>query len=345
MTLQTRREWLASSIGIITGARAFLRRQAPAGGRSRTANVQAVRGSIPPASLGLTLMHEHVLVDFVGADKVSPARYDRDEAFAAILPHLREARRLGCRTLVECTPAYLGRDVELLRRLSESAGMHILTNTGYYGAANDKHLPQHAFTESDTELARRWIAEAERGIDGTNIRPALMKIGVDAAPLSDVDAKLVRAACITHRATGLPIASHTGTGKAALEQIAILERANVPTAAFIWVHAQSERDGSLHAEVAKRGAWVEFDGISPASVERHVQLVREMHERQLLGRVLVSHDAGWYRVGEPKGGQFRPFDTVFTAFVPALKAGGLGDEQVTQLLVTNPAVALGMRAV
>jgi phosphotriesterase-related protein len=81
---------------------------------------------------------------------------------------------------------------------------------------------------------------------------------------------------------------------------------------------------------------VEFDGISEASVGRHVELVRHMKAQALLGRVLVSHDAGWYHVGEPNGGQFRPFDTLFTRFVPALAEAGLTKAEVRQLLVENP---------
>ena len=145
-----------------------------------------------------------------------------------MLPYLQQVRKLGCDALVECTPAYLGRDPQLLKRLSEASGVRILSNTGYYGAAKDKHLPAFAFTETAEQLAARWIREAERGIDDTSIKPAFMKIGVDEAPLSDVDAKLVRAAAITHRATGLPIASHTGTGAAAMAELDLLEAARRP---------------------------------------------------------------------------------------------------------------------
>lgn len=106
----------------------------------------------------------------------------------------------------------------LLKRLSEASDIHILSNTGYYGAAQDKHLPPHAFTETAEQLAARWIREHERGIDGTSIKPAFIKIGVDEAPLSAVDSKLVRAAGLAHRQTGLPIASHTGSGAVALEE-------------------------------------------------------------------------------------------------------------------------------
>ena len=223
-------------------------------------------------ALGITLAHEHVLVDFIGADRVSPSRYDRDAAFAKALPHLERLARLGCRTLVECTPAYLGRDPVLLQRLSRAASLQILTNTGYYGAANDKFLPPHAFTESADQLAARWIREARDGIDGTGVMPAFMKIGVDAGPLSAVDEKLVRAAARTHRATGLPIYSHTGNGIAALAEVAVLDDERAPLGAFVWVHAQNETDPAVHVQVARRGAWVSFDGVAPQSLERHVGL-------------------------------------------------------------------------
>jgi phosphotriesterase-related protein len=326
----------------LSGTACASRGGAPAANRRTGARqVETATGPVSADRLGLTLMHEHVLVDFIGADQVSPSRYDADQAFAAILPHLQQARKRGCETLVECTPAYLGRDAALLKRLSEASGVRILTNTGYYGAAKDRHLPRHAFTESAEQLAARWIGEAKSGIDGSSIKPALMKIGVDEAPLSEVDGKLVRAAAITHRETGLPIASHTSTGRAAMEELDLLDKAGVPASAFIWVHAHNERDSSFHAQAARRGAWVEFDGIAPASVPRHVELVRAMKDAGLLAHVLVSHDAGWYRVGEPGGGQFRPYDSLFTAFIPAVKAAGVDEGEIRRLLVTNPGRALG----
>lgn len=340
MTL-SRRDWLTGALGLMAGGCAA-RQQGGAASPSPAARraIETVTGPIDAAELGLTLMHEHVLVDFIGASGVSRSRYDAEAVFATVLPHLKHVRTLGCRALVECTPAYLGRDVQLLRRLSEASGLHILSNTGYYGAAKDKHVPAFAFTETADQLAARWIREAERGIDGTPIKPAFMKIGVDEAPLSDIDAKLVRAAALTHRETGLPIASHTGTGAAAMAELDLLDSAGVKPAAFIWVHAQSERDATFHARVARRGAWVEFDGVSPSSVARHLELVQRMKADGLLDHVLVSHDAGWYHVGEPRGGQFRPYTTVFTDFIQGLKSAEFSDAEVQQLLVDNPRRAL-----
>jgi phosphotriesterase-related protein len=336
----SRREWLTSCLGAVGASLAWPDLAIPqAAGRL----VDTVTGPVDPASLGVTLMHEHVLVDFIGAAEASPSRYDADAVFTRVLPFLQQAKTLGVATLVECTPAFLGRDARLLQRLATASGLRIVSNTGYYGANKDKHLPPHAFTETPQQLAARWIREAERGIDDTGVKPGFMKIGVDAGRLSDVDAKLARAAAITHKATGLPIASHTGDGLAALEQLDLLEVARVPATAFIWVHAQNERDTTLHAQAAARGAWIEFDGVSPKSVDRHVALVLALRKAGHFDRVLVSHDAGWYHVGEPNGGEFRPFDTLFTTFVPALKAAGLTDADVRQLLVDNPRRALTPR--
>ena len=314
--------------------------QAPSTSLTVPGTINSVTGLISAEALGVTLAHEHVLVDFIGADRVSPARYDRDHAFAKALPHLERIYELGCRTLVECTPAYIGRDPVLLGRLARASKLQILTNTGYYGAANDKFLPPHAFTETPDQLAARWIREAREGIDGTGVRPAFMKIGVDAGPLSDVDGRLVRAAARTHRATGLPIYSHTGNGVAALAQVAVLEEERAPLGSFVWVHAQNESDPAVHAQVARRGAWVSFDGVSAQSLDRHLGYVLALREARLLDRVLVSHDAGWYHVGEPDGGTYRPHDLIFTTFLPALRDRGLTAAEITQLMVENPRKAL-----
>ena len=269
------------------------------------AKVETVLGPVAASDLGLTLVHEHVLVDFIGADRVRPDRYSADDVFRTALPFLNAAKERGLRTLVECTPAYLGRDPVLLRRLSEAAGLHILTNTGYYGAARDRYVPAHAWREGADELAARWIKEARDGIDGTGIRPGFLKIGVDSGPLSDIDRKLVVAAARCHLATGLTIAVHTGDGAAARDIVAALGGEGVAPSAYVWVHAQNEQARSVQVEVAAAGAWVELDGVGPTSASAHADAVADLARRGHLGRLLVSQDAGWYHVGEPGGGSYR----------------------------------------
>ncbi|QDV33215.1 phosphotriesterase family protein [Tautonia plasticadhaerens] len=305
--------------------------------------VMTVLGPINPADLGTTLPHEHIILDTANPAIVSPERYDEEEVVDVVLPHLEVIRGLGCDALCDCTPAYLGRDPSLLARLSQATGLHILTNTGYYNAAGGKHLPDHARDESAERLAERWAEEWERGIAGSGIKPGFIKIGVDAGPLPGLSRKLVRATARTHLRTGLVIACHCGDGRAAREGIEILRAEGVDPSAFIWVHAQNEKDADLHAEAAGLGAWIEFDAIGPSSIEEHVSFVRRMKDRGQLGRVLLSHDAGWYQVGEPGGGPFRPYDTLFEQFLPALQDAGFSEGERTRLTVSNPAEAFSIR--
>jgi len=301
-----------------------------------------VRGPVEAAALGTTLVHEHVLVDFVGADKVTRRRYDEEEVFRAVMPHLLALKERGGRTLVECTPAWLGRDPALLRRLSEASGLHIVTNTGYYGAAGHKYLPAHAFEESAERLAERWTSEWRDGIEGTGIRPGFLKTGVDAGPLSPADRKLITAAALCHRRTGLRIHCHTGDGRAAMDILAVLDEQGVSPAAFVWVHAQNERDGALHRRAARMGAWIELDGIAENSRDAHVSAVMDLVRAGHLSRVLISQDAGWFHVGEAAGGSFRPYTFLFDGFLPGLRRAGLTEGDVRTLLVDNPARLLGL---
>src|SRR5262245_39591639 len=254
---------------------AFSRQSIQAAQRPR---VMTVTGPIDARRLGLTLMHEHVLVDFIGAEKVSRNRYDAGEVFRTALPHLKKLRELGCRTFVDCTPNWLGRDAALLQQLSRVSGLQIVTNTGYYGARKHQYLPSHVAQETPEQIAARWVKEFKEGIDGTMIKPGFIKIGVDAGPLSELNRKIVSAAAVTHLQTGLRIGAHTGDGAAALEQLNLLEIHGVRPQAFIWIHAQNEKNLQLHRDAARRGCWVEFDGINPDSIERHVESVRTMRE-------------------------------------------------------------------
>jgi predicted metal-dependent phosphotriesterase family hydrolase len=310
------------------------------GEASRSLLINSVLGPVRPTRLGTTLMHEHVLVDFIGAAQISRNRYNADEVFEVALPYLKRLRDCGCRSMVECTPAYIGRDPQLLARLSKASQLTLLTNTGYYGAANDKYVPSQAYRATALQLANQWIGEFRDGIEQTGIRPGIIKIGVDSGKLSVIDSKLVQAAALTHLETGLTIASHTGDGQAALEQLDLLQKAGVHPSAFIWVHAQSEPELQLHLQAARQGCWLEYDGISESSLDQHLQIVRTMASQGRLSQILLSQDAGWYHVGEPKGGDFRGFDALFVRFIPELRKAGFSDRQVHQLLTVNPRKAL-----
>jgi predicted metal-dependent phosphotriesterase family hydrolase len=299
-----------------------------------------VRGPVPADRFGPALPHEHVLCDFIGADRTGTHRWDRDAVAAVMLPLLREAHAAGIRGFVDCSPAYIARDPFLLRRLSRESDLHILTNTGYY---KEPFLPPHAFTESAEELAARWVREAQEGIDGTDVRPGFIKIAVNPGKLLPVQEKIVRAAALAQRETGLTIACHTGHGPAAVETMNLLEEENAPLDRFIVVHSDAIEERDYHLKIWDRGAWVEYDAVGWKPVAWHAELVTWFLARRGADRLLLSHDGGWYWAGEPNGGEQKPFTPLVRELLPELRRRGVSEAALRQVTVENPARAFAVR--
>jgi phosphotriesterase-related protein len=76
---------------------------------------------------------------------------------------------------------FLGRDVDVLLTISETTGLHIITNTGHY---KEPYLSTETFDLEPQALADQWIVEAEEGIDGTGIRPGFIKTAVERETLA-----------------------------------------------------------------------------------------------------------------------------------------------------------------
>jgi phosphotriesterase-related protein len=153
--------------------------------------------------------------------------------------------------------------------------------------------------------------------------------------------KLIRAAALTHLETGLSIMSHTGPDKPAFDQIEILKEYGVSPEAFIWTHAQhGTLEGWIRA--ARMGTWVALDGIRENRINDYVGYLVALKAEGLLNHVLISHDSGWYRVGEEKGGRYNGYTTVYNKLIPALQEKGFTKEDFELLLVKNPSQAFAI---
>ncbi len=314
--------------------------------------IMTVNGPVSADKLGMALTHEHLLVDFIGADSTGYHRWDRQEVEQRVLPFLEEARSRGIQAIMECTPAYLGRDPELLRSLSGKSGVALITNTGYYGARQNRFLPPEFFQKDAEEIASLWIQEWKEGIEGTGIRPGFIKIGVDSHDTLTPDHwKIVHAAALTHQGTGLVIASHTGPDAPAFEQLEIITSCGIEPSAFIWVHAQN---GTLkgNKEAAMRGAWISLDNVNgeyaTGNTDRrnalawYAERITALKEAGLLHRVLISHDAGWYSPGQENGGDFRGFTAISDQLLPLLEQLGFTKGELEQLMIINPREAFSI---
>lgn len=303
--------------------------------------IQSVTGTVTAAPGEAWLSHEHILVDFIGADSIDSKKWNHDSVMNATISYLQQLKEYNVKYFVDATPAYLGRDVLLLEKIAKKTGLTIITNTGFYGAVSNKYIPAFAIEQKAEELAEIWINEYKNGIEGTTIKPGFIKISVDVADTLDaMDQKLVKAAAITHSETGLTIASHTGDAKALWPQLKILKEMKVSPNAFIWVHAQNEKDNNNYVLAAKEGCWISLDGLG-WDLEKHIEKILFAKEHKILDRILISHDAGWY---DPQRQiqTIKPYTNIFTQLYPALVSKGFSKEELDRLISNNPAKAFSM---
>jgi predicted metal-dependent phosphotriesterase family hydrolase len=309
--------------------------------RIATGHIRTVFGQIAPADFGLALPHEHVLVDFTGAVEPPIVRWDRAEVVGRMRPLLLAVKAEGVTGFADCTPAYLGRDVLVLRQLAEETGLHILTNTGYYAGAGDKYVPPHAWAATAEQLAEEWIAEATDGIEGTGILPGFIKIASDApeehGALSAIDAKLVDAAALASTATGLFVASHT---EGSLSGLAVADR-------FLAAGGRPDRLAIAHSDghdfetnlaIASRGVWISFDGVGRRPIPDHADHVAHAL-KEFPNQILLSQDSGYWAGELPDGGAQEPYTTLTSEFLPALRERGITNDLLSRVTVNNPARA------
>ncbi len=304
--------------------------------------VRTVTGDVPAEALGISLVHEHLYTDL---RRPLEGRVEADppvaKALTAELPLLAEARQAGLTALVECTPPGIGRQAGLYRRLSEESGILVVAATGLY---KEPLLPRIAYDWSVERLADWMASEVEAGVDDTGIRAGLIKLASSDDGLQEVERKTLRAAVRAAKATGAPIASHSPNSAAALAQLDALEAEGGDPSRFVVVHASAEPDFERHLEMARRGAYVEYDDVGAApdgpNVERVVRLIEAGYVRQLL----LSQDVCGWLVGEPGGGDGRRFAYLLTDFLPALRRAGVSERDVQTILVENPRRLLTLAA-
>ncbi len=303
----------------------------------------SVSGLKSVSEMGITLTHEHILVDFIGAKETNSSRWDIDSVIRKSIPFLKEVKQTGANTFFEASIAFQGRDPLVTKLAAEKSGLNIVLNTGYYGADGNKYLPTHAYTETAKQLANRWVDEYKNGIGDTNIKPGFIKISVPPNTLEEIHKKLTYAAALTHIETGLTITSHTGPAIPAFEQMEIIQKAGVNLNAFVWVHAQFEKDKTKYIEAAKQGVWISLDGVNEKNYKDYVTLISYMKAKGYLHKILISQDSGWYTVGQKNGGNYKGYTAIFNYLVPFLKESGFTQKEINILLIKNPAEAFYIR--
>lgn len=286
------------------------------------------------SELGTILPHEHVFVDLRTWDQPGYAQAETAEVIRLMAPELEKARAAGVTALVECSPVGVGRRADILKAVSEAAGFPIVAPTGIY---REPWVPAWAHAAAEAEL-REWMhRELEDQIEGSGVQAGFVKLSAGDDGLTPTEAKILRAAAQAAAASGAAIGSHTIRGRVVRDQLDILDSCGFSPERFIWIHAQVEPDEAHNLEMARRGAWIEYDSIGDGnSDQRILSRVLRMLEAGLGDRILLSHDRGWYDPAQPGGGVPRPFTYLSKHFLPKLDAAGVDEGTIRKLTCDNP---------
>jgi len=311
--------------------------------------IQTVTGSCRPADLGLTLMHEHLLIGWPGWDAdTAAAPADRREEKRICIDHLQELKALGVSALVDPCPIDLGRDVELAAEVSQATGVHIVCATGLYkeeaGAAPYFKF-RGALGDSTSEMVEIFIKEVTEGIGSTGIKAGVIKVATGPHQITPYERTVITAAARAHRATGAPITTHTDEGTMGREQLEILAAEGVDPARVVIGHSCGSADLRYHLDLLDRGAYLGFDrfGLEILQPDRLrlaalIGLLGIGFERQ----IVLSHDTVWCWRGRPlpvPAAQMAPLwdpRHVLQHIVPALRDAGVGQDKIDAMLVENP---------
>jgi phosphotriesterase-related protein len=181
------------------------------------------------------------------------------------------------------------------------------------------------------------VRELNEGIDGTSVRAGFIKLSAGDDGITDVEKKILRAAARAARATGAAIGSHTIRGHVVREQLDIIELCGYTASRFIWIHASAEPDFGLNVEVARRGAWIEYDWIGGSQPDAFfIERIQRLLDAGYGDQILLSQDRGWFDPSQPNGGAPKPFTYLTQTFLPALRAAGVDDETIRLLTHDNP---------
>jgi len=338
--------------------------------------VRTVLGDVPAASLGRTLIHEHLILSLVAywIPEAAPATAGlkvtlpnltqvRRHAFSVrdnlvlddideSVRELGEFRAAGGSSLIEVTSVGVGRDVRALEMISRRSGVNVIAGCGYY-----IRLLQPARLEerSEASLAAEMVEELTVGIGGTSIRAGIIgELGTGTYPMHASERRVFRAAARAQRETGAGMVVHTAPGiDSAFEVIRVLERAGARMDKVVVSHLDERfrDDVKLFRRLGASGCRFGFDTFGreifydgrrrqhPSDQDR-IRAVLRLLDAGLGDRIGLAQDICLRHELSCNGGQ--GYDHVLSNIVPRLLESGVAQADIDRMLIETPARVLAL---
>jgi phosphotriesterase-related protein len=315
--------------------------------------IQTVLGPIRPEALGVCLPHEHIWCnqqlalrkELFGVSRPTDS-YMRLDDVDRMVGELLAYRAAGGGAIVEVTCDGWGRDLEVLARLSEASGVHVIATAGFY---IEPCLPPFVAEWSVEQLADHISREIEEGVGPAGRRCGVLKSAIHYARPERLELKGLLAVAIAQQRTGVAITTHTTGarrqevpgGTVGVAQLELFKAAGVDPARLIVGHVDERPDIDVLARLADEGCSIQFDVIDKQMYlldETRAELVHALIQRGYVRQLLLSHDRN--RDHEMRYSGHTGYCHIFEDFLPRLRRLGVTDDQIQTMMVENPARVL-----
>ena len=337
--------------------------------------VQTVLGLIPPAELGITLPHEHLICDGTTwcsePEEATEKRLVRQPVSLEILWWLRYHpfqnrddlqlldektvidevliyKALGGRSIVELSTRGLSPDPPAVARISRVTGINIIMGTGYYVEASYP-ASINVDAKSEEEIAEEFIVDITEGFSNTEVHAGIIGELGCTWPLTDNEKKVLRAGARAQKVTGASINVHPGQNEgAAMECIQWLDKAGADISRTVISHIdRAVREPENRLELAKTGCYLEYDlfgreGYYPPrfrviDIPNDAQRMNELKELADRGyqKQLLISQDNYTKSSLCRYGGWG-YGHILREAVPVMKIKGLSKELINTMLINNP---------
>jgi len=304
--------------------------------------VQTIRGSIDSSDLGRTLSHEHFTTGAAGME-LYPWIYNEDDALNASVEGLRRVRAVGIDSIIDLTPFDLGRQMRLFQRAAAAdIGVNVVCATGVY-----RWVPAYLANREPDEIADHFLHEIRDGIEGTGIKPGIIKLAWDLeyrihsvtgrSPRGALE-RTARGAARAAKAGGVPISCHTlAFDELGTPLLDIFEDEGLDLRAVTIGHSNDSTNMEYLKGIAARGANVGLDRFSlirpQPELDRRSAIALELIQAGYAEQVCLGHDGNAYpRMGGDRPGNPDCWLPVSQIEVPWLLAHGATDDDIDAML-------------
>lgn len=276
-----------------------------------------VLGNIAENDVGVVLSHEHICCYSEYLYKMSGGKFpDKDKLAKCSVNYLKKLKeKYSLSTIIDCTPVNIGRDVGLLKKVSEQSGVNIICSTGFY------YTEEPVLSNMNVDDLSEYIVT-----DAQNVNAGIIKCAVENENISPFNEKLLRACAKAHLKLNLPIVMHTNANnKNGTEALEIILSEGVKPQAVTVSHLSDTEDVDYITKFAELGCYIGLDRLYNNTNEDYINkklgVILTLCDFGCKDKIILSHDELFFNGFEanPQIKSNTRFDYVFKYILPRLE--------------------------